>query len=336
MKSIDPRSRRRGYRVKHFAVLVVLALCAAVPAYAQDAVKIPLVGVLRINTAATNEPGASMLRDALAAVGRLDGRNLRLEFRLAEGHVDRYPELADRLVRDGASVIIAYGTPPVRAAQHATTTIPIVAVAYDLVDAGFITSLAKPGGNITGVSILSPELATKKLDILKEIVPAARRFGVLKEPALNSPKWLQAIADAARMLGVELQTIDVTGPADFAPAFTSFRAGGVEAVILANTATQFSFPKELGGLIRRDRLPAIGEFRHMAEAGCVASYGYSLSELYATVAALTDKMLKGARPAETPAHQPTRFDLVINQQAARAIGIEIPTALLARASEIIE
>jgi len=319
-----------------FAVLVAFALCAAVPAFPQDAAKRPLVGVLRINTPATNEPGATLLRKALAAVGRVDGYNLRLEFRLAEGHAERYPALAERLVQDGASVIIAYGTPPARAAQHATTMTPIVAVAYDLVDAGFITSLANPGGNVTGVSILSNELATKKLDILKEIVPAARRFGVLKEPALNSPKWLRAIADTAGILGVELQTIDVGSPADFAPAFASFRAGGAEAVILSNTATQFSFPNELGALIRQERLPAIGEFRHMAEAGCVASYGYSLSELYATVAALTDKMLKGARPAETPAHQPTKFDLVINRQTARAIGIEIPPSLLARADEVIE
>jgi putative ABC transport system substrate-binding protein len=319
-----------------FAVLVALAVCAAIPASARDAAKMPLVGVLRINTPATNEPGASMLRKALADAGHVDGQNLRLEFRLAEGHAERYPALAERLVRDGASVIIAYGVPPVRAAQHATTTIPIVAVAYDLVDAGFITSLAKPGGNVTGVSILSPELDTKKLDILKEIVPAARRFGVLTEPALNAPKWRRAMADTARMLGVDLQTIDVTGPADFASAFASFRAGGAEAVILSNTATQFSFPKELGALIRQERLPAIGEFRHMAESECVASYGYNLTELYATVRALTDKMLKGARPAETPAHQPTKFDLIINQQTARAIGIEIPPAILARADEVIE
>lgn len=318
------------------ALLVALALSAAVPAGAQHTAKMPLVGVLRINTLATNEPGATMLRNALAAVGRVEGDNLRLEFRLAEGHAERYPALVEQLVRDGASVIIAYGMPPVRAARYATTTIPIVAVAYDLVDAGLIASLARPAGNITGVSILAPELDTKKLDILKEILPAARRFGVLTEPALSSPKWRRAIADTARKLGIELQTIDVSGPGDFAPAFASFRSGSAEAIVLSNTATQFSFPKELGTLIRQDRLPAIGEFRHMAEAGCVASYGYSLSELYAVVAALTDKILKGAQPGETPAHQPTKFDLVINQQAARTIGIEIPPALLAGATEIIE
>jgi len=168
------------------ALLVALPRSAAVPAFAQHAAKMPLVGVLRINTLATNEPGATMLRDALAAVGRVEGDNLRLEFRLAEGHAERYPALVEQLVRDGASVIIAYGMPPVRAAGYATTTIPIVAVAYDLVDAGLIASLARPGGNITGVSILGPELDTKKLDILKEILPAARRFGVLTEPAYPS------------------------------------------------------------------------------------------------------------------------------------------------------
>ena len=143
------------------ALLVALPRSAAVPAFAQHAAKMPLVGVLRINTLATNEPGATMLRAALAAVGRVEGDNLRLEFRLAEDHAERYPALVEQLMRDGASVIIACGVPSVHAARYATTTIPIVAVAYDLVDAGLIASLARPGGNITGASILAPELDTK-------------------------------------------------------------------------------------------------------------------------------------------------------------------------------
>src|SRR6516165_11486968 len=145
---------------------LLLALCVAVPALAQDPERLPLVGVLRINSAANNEPTATLLRDELAALGDVDGKNIRLDFRLAEGDAGRFPELAEALVRDNPSVIVAYGPPAVKAAQHATKTIPIVATANDLVASGFIQSMARPGGNITGVSLLVPELDAKRLEVL--------------------------------------------------------------------------------------------------------------------------------------------------------------------------
>jgi putative ABC transport system substrate-binding protein len=197
-----------------------------------------------------------------------------------------------------------------------------------------IASLARLGGNITGVSMLTTELDAKRLEILKEIVPSGRRFALLGSFASNVPA--QAIADVAHALGVELQTEDIHVPADLAPALASFRAGGAEAINLLSSPMLFGSREELGRLSLTCKLPAICEWREMAEAGCVASYGYRLSEGYAMLAALTDKMLKGAPPGETPAQQPSKFELVINLKTAKALGLTVPQALLARADEVIE
>jgi putative ABC transport system substrate-binding protein len=322
--------------MKRVAAAFALWLCAAMPAFAQNRENLPVIGILRINTADTVEPFATGFKAALAALGLVDGRNIRIEVRLAEGHVERLPELAQSLVRAKASVILAVGLPAIRAAQQATSTIPIVAYTGDLVGSGLIGSLARPGGNTTGVSMLNTELDAKRLEILKEIVPSGRRFALLSDPPTKVPAQLQAIADAAHALGVELQTVDVRGPADLAPAFASFQAGGAEAINVLSSSMLFGAREELGRLSLTHKLPAICEWREMAEAGCVASYATRLLEGWAMLAALTDKMLKGALPGETPAQQPTRFELVINQKVARAIGIEIPPSILGRADEVIE
>ena len=322
--------------MRRIAAALAVWFCTAVPAFAQDAVGLPLVGVLRLGTAATSDLFAGLLRDALAALGDVDGNNIRLDFRLAEGDTGRFPEMAEALVRKKASVIIAIGLPAARAAQQATTTIPIVATVNDLVASGLIASLARPGGNITGESHLVPELEAKKLELLKGMLPAARRFGVLKDRTGVLPGLLEAIADRARELGIELETVDVQSPADLAIAIASLRSAGAEAVNVLNTTMMSSFRNELGALLLEHKLPAICEWPFMAAAGCLASYGGSLRELAATLAYLTDKVLKGARPADTPAQQPTKFELVINLKVARAIGIEIPQSILARADEVIE
>jgi putative ABC transport system substrate-binding protein len=184
--------------------------------------------------------------------------------------------------------------------------------------------------------MLNTELDAKRLEILKEMVPSGRRFALLKDPATKVPAQVQAVADVAQQLGIELQTVDIRDPADLAPAFASFQAGGAEAINVLSSAMLFGSREELGRLSLTYKLPAICEWREMAEAGCVASYGTRLSEGYAMLAALTDKMLKGAPPGETPAQQPTKFELVINLRAAGAIGIEIPLAILAHADELIE
>jgi putative ABC transport system substrate-binding protein len=321
--------------MKRIALVLALGLCAAVPAFGQNSGNLPLVGVLRVNTADTVEPAATGFKEALAALGLVDGRNIRLEVRLAEGHVERLPELAQSLVQAKARVIVAFSAPVIRAAQRATSTIPIVGFG-DLLSQGLIASLAKPGGNTTGVSILNTELDAKRLEVLKQIVPLGRHFALLHDPATSFPAQMQAIADAGRALGVELQIIDVRGPADLAPAFASYRASGAEAINVLNSPMLFSARAEVGRLCLTYKLPAICEWREMAEVGCLASYGTRLSEGWAMLAALTDKMLKGAPPGETPAQQPTKFELAINLKVARAIGIEIPQAVLGGADEVIE
>jgi putative tryptophan/tyrosine transport system substrate-binding protein len=315
---------------------LLLTLCAAISAFSQDTTRLPLVGVLLNSTAANSEPTATMLRDALAALGDIDGKSIRLDFRLAEGDAGRFPQLAETLVRDDPRVIVAYGPPAVRAAQRATQTIPIVASVNDLVASGFIESMARPGGNITGVSMLISELDAKRLDVLKEILPSARRFGLLIETGTRARAVLQPTLDTARALGLTIQNVEVSSPADFPGAIALFRAGGVEAVNVLSSTLLFYFHKELGPLLLADKLPAICEWREMTASGCLASYGTTLRELYAMQAALIDKMLKGARPGDTPAQQSTKFELVLNLKAAREIGVEIPPAILASADEVIE
>ena len=321
--------------MKLISMFVVLTLFAAVPTFAQNTENPPLVGVLRINSPDNVEPFPTIFRGALGALGQVDGRNIRIQLRLAEGHAERFPELARALVREKASVIVASGDAAVRAAQQATETIPIVALVDDIVASGLIKSLANPGGNTTGVSIIASELDAKRLEILKQIVPSGRRFAVLHDPASASARP-ELLTDAARVLSVELRTVDVRRPVDFAPAFASFSADGIDAVNILSSPLLFGFRAELCGLNMTYKLPAIGQAREMAEAGCLASYGISFSEFYGIAASLTDKMLKGARPAETPAEQPTKFELVLNQRTARTIGVEIPPTILGRADEVIE
>ena len=281
------------------------------------------------------EPIPTIFRNALTALGQVDGRNIRIEFRLAAGHAERFPELAQALVRDKASVIVASGDAAVRAAQQATKTIPIIAVVDDIVAAALIDSLAKPGGNTTGVSILATELDGKRVDILKRIVPSGHRFGVLSDPS-SAQARPQQLTDTARALGIELVTEEVRSPAEFAAAFVSFRAKGVEAGIIRSSPLLSGFRAELCNISMIHKLPAVGQFREMTEAGCAVSYGVKLSEMHSLAAVFTDKMLRGARPENTPAQQPDNYELVINLKTAKALGVTLPTALLAEADEVIE
>jgi putative tryptophan/tyrosine transport system substrate-binding protein len=196
--------------------------------------------------------------------------------------------------------------------------------------------MAKPGGNTTGISILATELNAKKVEILKEIVPAARRFALLRDPASSTEARLRAIAEVARALGLELQTVDVESPADCAAAFAKLQAWDAEALDILASPLLANFQRDLGRLTLEYKLPAICQFREMVEAGCLASYGVKRPEMYAMLAAYTDKMLKGAKPGETVAQQPSAVELVINQNTARKLGIEIPPAILARADEVID
>jgi len=315
--------------------LVFFFLSHALPAAAQSTGNLPLVGVLRLNTMQNVEPFPTVFRNALAALGQVDGRDIRIELRLAEGHAERFPELARGLVRDHASVIFASGDAATRAAQQATHTIPIVTVADDIVGSGLIGTLAKPGGNTTGVSILANELDAKRLEILKQLIPSGRRIAVINDPtSASGPSGL--LAEGARVLGVELRAIDIHGPDDFAPAFSSIRNGRVEAVVLHSSPLIFGFRGEICALSATYKVPAIGQSREMAEAGCLLSYGIRLTDACVIAARLTDKLLRGASADKTPAEQPDKFELVINLKTANALGLSVPQSLIAQADEVIE
>jgi putative tryptophan/tyrosine transport system substrate-binding protein len=204
------------------------------------------------------------------------------------------------------------------------------------VGSGLAASLAKPGGNVTGISILATEVDAKKIEVLKDLLPDAKRFGVLNDPTISGSGRQPELIETARRLGIELQTIDVRGSNDLEPAFRALRAGGADGVNVVTSAMLNSFRRRLGELSLAAKIPAICAFRIMAEAGCLASFGITVADLYALSADQIARLLKGANPADLPAQQPTKFQLVINLNTAKALGLTIPPTLLARADEVIE
>jgi putative ABC transport system substrate-binding protein len=326
-------------RTFRLAILLVTpfftpALCPD-HAVAQDRASLPLVGVMRLNTPENVEPVPTIFRNTLAAMGQIDGRDIRIEFRLAPGHAERFPELAQALVRDKASVIVASGDAAVRAAQQATRTIPIIAVVDDIVASGLIASMAKPGSNTTGVSILATELDGKRIDMLKRLAPSAGRIGVLNDPS-SAQAEPREMTETAKALGIELVNVDIRSPDDFRPAFDTLHAKGVDAIIIRSSPLLSGFRADLCRLSASYKLPAIGQFREMADAGCTASYGIKLSEVHGLAALFTDRMLRGARPEDTPAQQPTKFELVLNLKTARSLGLNLPATLLTEADDLVE
>ena len=322
---------------------VIIWLCSTVLPHADEAqVKLPVIGWLSPSTtqayqqAGLGNPGPQLLRESLAKVGLIDGKNVRLEMRLAEGRLERLPGLAEALVRDGVTVILAFGEPAGQAAQSATETLPIVCVADDLIASGLAASLAKPGTNMTGVSILATELDAKKIELLKELLPDAKRVGVVNDPSTSGQERSHKIAQTARDLGVQIQTIDVHGPDDLEPAFKALRTGRAEGVNIVSSAMLTSFRRRLGELSLSAKIPAICQWRNMVEAGCLASYGITTEELYSLSADQIAKLLKGAKPADLPVQQPTKFELIISLKSAKALGVVIPSSFLLRADEVFE
>jgi putative ABC transport system substrate-binding protein len=329
--------------MRQIAALAVFWLSVSVLASAREPSRnIPVLGWLSPATTESyrqpgaGNPGPELLRKSLARHGLIDGRNIRLEMRLAEGKLDRLPALAEGLVREGATAILAYGEPAGRAAQAATKTLPIVCVADDLVDSGLAADLAKPVRNMTGVSILATELDVKKIELLRELLPRAKRFGVLNDPATSGSHRPREMAEAARRLGVTLQVVDVRGANDLEPAFRAFHAGGAEGVNIVSSAMLTSFRRQLGELSLATKIPAICQWGNMVEAGCLASYGITITELYELSADQIARLLKGTKPGELPVEQPRRFELNINAKTAKALGLSIPQSMLLRADRILQ
>jgi putative ABC transport system substrate-binding protein len=278
------------------------------------------------------------LFERLRELGYVEGQNIIIERRYAEGRAEKFQEFAAEMVRLKADLIITITTPAALAAKNATTTIPIVIpTAIDPVGTGLIASLARPGGNITGGAVLTGEMAAKRLELLKEVVPSLSRTAVLWNSAnpANALAWRET-QGAARALGVILQSHEVQGPKDFEVAFARMAEERPDALFVLDDALTIQYRKEIADFAMQKRLPSVFAAKDRVEAGGLMSYGPRYSEMMRHAASLVDKILRGAQPANLPMEQPTTFELVINLKTAKAIGLTVPPLLLSRADEVIE
>jgi putative tryptophan/tyrosine transport system substrate-binding protein len=313
------------------------AIAAPLAAEAQQAGKVYRIGYLstRSSTAAPVAP----FRQGLRALGWIEGQNIVLDYRFADGRFDRLHELAAELVRLKVDVIVAGPTPAAAAAKNATATIPIVGIALtDPVGIGLVASLERPGGNVTGLSYsVGAETYGKALDLLKVALPKVRRVAVLSNP--TNPGQRPAITTlkaAARSLGVQLQLLEAQGPNEFSTAFAAMAKEHVGALLVMADWLFNDHGARLADLAIENRLPSMYGVRENVEAGGLMSYGPNLLDIYRRAGTYVDKILKGAKPADLPVEQPTKFELVINAKTAKALGLTIPPALLARADQVID
>ena len=304
---------------------------------AQQAGKIYTVGSLTAGTGAPI-PGITTLGDTLRELGWIEGKNIAFERRYAENRLDRLPALAAELVGLKVDVIVAAGTLAPLAAKRATTTIPIVMTAAgDPVGSGLVPNLARPGGNVTGLSLMVPDLGGKRLELLKELLPHMSRVAVLWNAANPYPALVfKETERAAQTLGIEVQSLEIREPNDFGNAFEAAERHQPDALIMVEDPLTIDFRKQIADFALTHRLPAMNGFRQFVDAGGLMAYGASLSDLLRRAAGYVDKILRGAKPSDLPVEQPTKFELIINLKTAKALGIEIPPMLLARADELIE
>ena len=330
-------------RVQRRDFLIAAGALLAVPlaAEAQQAARIARIGYLTGNLA-TGLHMQEAFRQGLRDLGYVEGRNVVIEYRDAQGKYKRLPALAAELVALKVEVIVVTNTPAALAAKQATKTIPIVlAWVGDPVGSGLITSLAQPGGNVTGLSFLVPELVGKRLELLKQAVPGASRIAVLWHPGdfpERTEKDMLREADvAARALGVRLQVVEARGPEDFDRVFSDMARARADAVTVQSTNIFFIERRRLVELAAKNRLPAMYLTREFVDAGGLMSYAApSVADSFRRAATYVDKILKGAKPADLPVEQPTKFELVINLKTAKDLGLTIPQSVLARADEVIE
>jgi putative ABC transport system substrate-binding protein len=318
------------------------AVAAPLAVEAQQASGPPRIGYMAINLKGGDPSAPHALLQGLRDLGYVEGKNLVIEYRDAEGKPDRFPRLAAELAALKVSVIVAGGgTLGAMAAKQATSTIPIVfGAAGDPVSEGLVTSLARPGGNVTGLAVNSPELASKSLELLKQAVPGLTQVALLLKPDSGPPAVTQERIKtwdaAARALGMRLQVVEARGPENFDRGFSDMARARASALTVVSTPVFDAEPRRLVELAARHRLPAVYTFKAYVEAGGLMSYGPDISDLFRRAAVYVDKILKGARPGELPVEQPTKFELVINLKTAKALGLTIPPSLLARADQVID
>ena len=318
-------------------------LAAPLAAEAQQAAKVLKIGML--STTPLEHPqaraGLDQFRQALGELGYVEGRNIVIEHRSAEGRVERFPALAAEMVRLRVDLIVVFSTPSARAARQATSTIPIVApTMQDPVRDGLVASLARPGGNVTGLTFLGSELVPKRLALLKEAIPGVSRVAVLWHPGglaeRTGQEMVKEAEAAARGLGVQLQLVRAEAPKDLDGAFSAMTRWRADAFVPLPSPMLFAERKRIVDLAARHRLPAMYLGREFVDLGGLMAYGASQIDLIRRGATYVDKILRGAKPADLPVEQPTKFELVINLKTAKALGLTIPPSVLQRADQVIE
>jgi putative ABC transport system substrate-binding protein len=310
-------------------------LAASRAAEAQPARKVPRIGFLVFVSSETRYRG---FQEGLRELGYVEGQNIAIEFRSADGSLERLNDLADELVRLRVDVIVAGSTTGAIAAKRATSTIPVVmANVADPVGAGLVSSLAKPGRNITGLSTMGADISGKRLELIKEVVPKLRRMGILWYPDSPSLAAFKELKAAAQTLGVEIRSLGVRPPVpEIDQAFGTAVNWRADALIALDDALIFSNRTRIIALAARHRLPSVYGYREFPDAGGLMAYGPSRHDMYRQAAVYVDKILKGAKPGDLPVEQPTKFELVINLKTAKALGLTIPPSVLGRADEVIQ
>jgi len=314
-------------------------LAAPLAAEGQQMASRPRIGWL--GTSSPSDPRAarylSAFQQGLRELGYVEGQNIAIEFRWAEGKYDRLAGLAAELVRLTVNVLMAGTQAAIQAAKHATETIPIVMVASDPVAAGFVVSLARPGGNITGVSMMSAEVIGKQLEMLKEVVPRVSRVALLGNPTNpGNAQWVRDAQDAARALSVRLQPLEARDPSEIDNAFTEMTREQAGAVVILNDTMLSDNRIRIADHAVRRRLPTVFGLSEYAEVGGLLTYEADRADRWRRAATFVDKILKGAKPGDLPVEQPTKFELIINLKTAKALGLTIPPSLLQRADQVIE
>ncbi len=326
-------------RRRDFALLVLGAVAMRpLQAHAQRTARIPRIGVLIPGTAASFSRRVQAFVNGLSLLGRVEGLTIEIEWKWANDRVELLPALAAQLVQDKVDVIVTGGTPAAQALKAATQSIPIVvAIMADPVAAGIVETLARPGGNATGFSIVAPELGAKRLQLLKEIVPTISSVAVLlntRNP--QSQIELKELKTAAASMGLRLDPIEVSGQGGLEDAFAAMNKAAAQALIVLTDPVLFSERKPTVDLANRYRLPAVYPFQGYVEDGGLVSYGPSDADLFRRAAGYVDRILKGAKPAELPVEQPVKFEMYVNLNAAKALGVTVPELFLARADKVIE
>jgi len=317
---------------------MLLLLTIGTFAQAQQPKKVPRIGVLWLYSPAIASPFAEAFRQGLRELGYVEGKSIVIEYRHAEGKYDRLPSLAAELVRLNVDIIVTASTQAAQAGQQATRSIPIVmTVVSDPVESGLVGSLARPGGNVTGLSLMHPELSGKRLELLKEVIPKLSRVAVLSNlsnPII--PPLLRETEAAARAVGVQLQVVEVRGPIELDSAFGAMTRDRAGALVVLPDGTFQNERRRIAALAAKGRLPTMYAWREAVDDGGLMAYGASVPDILRRAATYVDKILKGTKPADLPVEQPLKFELVINLKTAKQIGLTIPQSVLYRADKVIK